>query len=344
MLAVVRLVFGSLVAFVASRAALAAEILALRHQLGVLERSSPTRLPLTCWDRALWAFILRHWSGWKDTLVLVKPDTVIAWHRRAFRLFWRLRSVAGRPTTRAEIRRLIRQMAQENLTWGAPRIHGELLKLGYVVAERTVSRYLARIRPEPTKPRSQTWATFLKNHARDIVAADMFVVPTIRFQVLYIFIILGLERRRLIFANVTTNPTADWLAQQVVNAFPWDTAPRFLIRDRDRAYGLAFSARVRGLGIREVRTAVRAPRMNAFAERVIGTLRRECFDHRIVLSGRHAQRLLAEFRDWYNQDRVHLALGKDAPDHRPNEPAGLGKVVALPRLGGLHHRYSRRAA
>jgi transposase InsO family protein len=243
-------------------------------------------------------------------LVLVKPGTVIAWHHRAFGLFWRRRSLAGRPTTRAEIRRLIRQMALENSTWGAPRIHGELLKLGYIVGERTVSRYLPRIRPQPTKTRSQTWATFLNNHARDIVAVDMFVVPTIRFQVLYIFIILGLERRRLVFANATTNPTAQWLAQQVVNAFPWDTAPRFLIRDRDRAYGLDFSARVRGLGIRE----------------------------------RHAQRLLDQFRDWYNQDRVHLALGKDAPDHRPKEPPELAKVVALPRLGGLHHRYCRRAA
>ncbi len=274
MLMMVRLFFGSLVGFAASRAALAVEILALRHQLCVLERPSPARLPLTCWDRALWAFLLRHWSGWKDSLVLVKPEIVIAWHRRAFRLFWRQKSLAGRPTTRAEIRRLIRQMAQENRTWGAPTVHGELLKLGYVVGERTVSRYLARIRPGPTKPRSQTWATFLKNHARDIVAADMFVVPTIRFQVLYVFIILGLERRRLIFANVTTNPTAEWLAQQVVNAFPWDTAPRFLIRDRDGAYGLAFSARLRGLGIREIRTAVRAPLMNAFAERVISTLPR----------------------------------------------------------------------
>jgi hypothetical protein len=202
------------VAFAASRAALAAEILALRHQHAVLERSSPARLPLTCWDRALWAFLLRHWSGWKDSMVLVKPDTVIAWHRRAFRPFWRRRSATSRPTTRADIRRLIRQMAQENATWGAPRIHGELLKLGYVVGERTVSHYLARIRPEPTKPGSQTWATFLKNHARDIAAIDMFVVPTIRFQVLYVFIILGLERRRLVFANVTANPTAEWLESQ----------------------------------------------------------------------------------------------------------------------------------
>jgi putative transposase len=344
MVCLFRLVCATLAATFRSRAALAAEILALRHQVVVLERSRPARLPLTRWDRALWGLLLRRWSGWKDSLVLVKPETVIAWHRRASHLFWRQRSLAGRPTTRAEIRRLIRQMAQENPIWGAPRIHGELLKLGYLLSERTVSRYLARIRPEPTKPRSQSWATFLTNHAREIVAADMFLVPTIRFQVLYIFIILDLERRRLISANVTANPTAEWLAQQVVNAFPWDTAPRFLIRDRDRAYGLAFSARVRGLGIREIRTAVRTPQMNAFAERVIGTLRRECFDHLIVLSERHAQRLLAQFRDWYNQDRVHLALGKDAPDHRPNQPAHLGNVVALPRLGGLHHRYSRHAA
>jgi transposase InsO family protein len=253
-------------------------------------------------------------------------------------------SKAGRPGTRADIRRLIRQMALENSTWGAPRIHGELLKLGYVVGERTVSRYLARIRPEPTKAKSQTWATFLKNQARQIVAVDMFVVPTIRLQVLYVFVILGLERRRIVFVNATTNPTAEWLAQQVVNAFPWDTAPRFLIRDRDGAYGHAFSARVKGLGIREIRTALRAPMMNAFAERLIGTLRRECFDHVIVLNQRHAQRLLGEFRDWYNQDRVHLALGKDAPDHRDIEPLELGRVVVLPGLGGLHHRYSRRAA
>jgi hypothetical protein len=165
----------------------------------------------------------------------------------------------------------------------------------------------------------------------------MFVVPTVRFQILYVFIILALERRRLVFANVTTNPTAEWLAQQTVNAFPWDTAPRYLIRDRDKAYGFAFSHRVKGLGIREIRTAVRAPMMNAFAERVIGTLRRECFDHVIVLTEQHARHLLGEFRDWYNQDRVHLALGKDAPDHRSVEPPELGKVVARPEARSLSH-------
>jgi hypothetical protein len=235
MFTVIRLLFAALATVVHSRVALAAEILALRHQLVVLKRARPARLPLSHWDRALWAFLLRRWTDWKNSLVLIKPETVIAWHRLAFRLFWRRMSMAGRPRARADIRRLIRQMALENSTWGAPRIHGELLKLGYVVGERTVSRYLARIRPQPTKAKSQTWATFLKNQARQIVAVDMFVVPTIRFQVLYVFVILGLERRRIVFANATTNPTAEWLAQQVVNAFPWDTAPRFLIRDQDGA-------------------------------------------------------------------------------------------------------------
>ena len=344
MLSLFWLLLSSLSTLVRSRVDLAAEILALRHQFIVLKRAKPTRVPLSHWDRVLWAFVLRRWRGWKDSLLLVEPETVIAWHRVGFRRFWRRVSLAGHPTIRAEIRRLIRQMALENSTWGAPRIHGELLKLGYRVSERTVSRYLAHIRPEPTKVRSQTWAMFLKNHARAIVAADMFVLTTIRFKLLYVLVILELERRRFVFANVTKNPTAEWLAQQVVNAFPWDTAPRFLIQDRDKAYGFLFSERVKGLGIREIRTAVRAPMMNAFAERLIGTLRRECFDHVIVLNQRHAQRLLAEFRDWYNQDRLHLALGKDAPDHRPMELPELGKVVALPRLGGLHHRYCRRAA
>jgi len=213
MFSVIRPLFAALATVVHSRVALAAEILALRHQLVVLKRARPARLPLSHWGRALWAFVLRRWTGWKDSLVLVKPETVIAWHRLAFRLFWRM-SMAGRPSARADIRRLIRQMALENSTWGAPRIDGELLKLGYVVGERTVSRYLTRIRPQPTKANSQTWATFLKNHARQIVAVDMFVVPTIRFQVLYVFVILGLERRRIVFANATTNPTAEWLARR----------------------------------------------------------------------------------------------------------------------------------
>jgi hypothetical protein len=235
-------------------------------------------------------------------------------------------------------------MASENPTWGAPRIHGELIKLGFDVSERTVSRYVERIRPEPRRTGSQTWSTFLRNQAKGIVAADLFTLPTARFEILHVFVILALERRRLVFANVTTNPTAFWLGQQTVNAFPWDTAPRFLIRDGDGAYGNEFSRRVRSLGIRSIKTAVRAPKMNCYVERFIGTIRRELFDHVIVSSEAHARRLLREFQAWYNEDRVHLALAKDAPDRRPVETPEIGEVVSLPRLGGLHHRYCRRAA
>jgi putative transposase len=344
MIRLVRLALGALGALLRSRATLIAENLALRHQLGVLLRSKPARSPLTSWDRALWGFVLRRLPGWRQNLVIVRPDTVITWHRRAFRLFWRRKCESGRPSARAEIRRLIRQMATENSTWGAPRIHGELLKLGFAVSERTVSRYVERIRPEPQRTGSQTWSTFLRNQAKGIVAVDSFTLSTIRFEILYVFVILALERRRLIFANVTTNPTAFWLGQQVVNAFPWDTAPKFLIRDRDGAYGEEFSHRVRSLGIRAVKTAVRAPKMNCYAERFIGTIRRELFDCVIVVSEAHARRLLREFQAWYNEDRPHLALAKDAPDHRPVEPPEIGTVVAFPRLGGLHHRYARRAA
>ncbi len=344
MFALIRLLTGSLIILFRSRAALTAEIMALRHQLGVYHRTAPARPHLTRWERALWALILYRWSGWRRSLIVVKPETVIKWHRRAFGLVWRWKSRGGRPNIRSEIRGLIREMARSNPTWGAPRIHAELLKLDFEVSERTVSRFLARIRPKPARPGSQTWASFLRNHAKGIVAVDMFTVPTIRFQVLYIFVVLSLDRRRLVFANVTVNPTAEWLGQQVVNAFPWDTAPKFLVRDRDKAYGFEFSRRTKGLGIREVKTAIEAPLMNAYCERLIGTLRRECFDHVIVLNERHARRLLAEFCAWYNQDRCHLSLAKDAPEHRPVEPPVMGKVVALPRLGGLHHRYTRRAA
>jgi len=220
MLGLIRLFLGSLVALFRSRAAIVAENLALRHQLGILLRSRPARLPFTSWDRALWAFALQRFPGWRQRLVIVNPETVIAWHRQAFRLFWRRKSQAGRPRAEAEVRRLIREMASDNPTWGAPRIHGELLKLGFDVSKRTVSRYLERIRPEPRRTGSQTWSTFLRNQAKGIVAVDLFTVPTIRFQILYVFVVLALERRRLVFANVTTNPIAFWLGQQTINAFP----------------------------------------------------------------------------------------------------------------------------
>ncbi len=288
--------------------------------------------------------MLRRFPAWRQNLVIVRPETVIAWHRQAFRLFWRRKCEAGRPSAHAEVWRLIRRMATENPTWGAPRIHGELLKLGFNLGERTVSRYLERIRPKPRRTGTQSWKAFLRNQAKGIVAVDLFVVPTVRFEILYVFVVPAFERRRLVLANMTTNPTAFWLGQQIVNAFPWDTAPRFLIRDRDGAYGEEFTRRVQSLGIRTIKTAVRSPKMNCHVERLIGTIRRELFDHVIVVSEAHARRLLREFQAWYNEDRPHLALAKDAPDHRSLEGPAPGEVVSLPRVGGLHHRYSRRAA
>ncbi len=342
MIIVLRILIRGLLSGLGSRSSLIAENTALRHQLAVLRRSR--KAAFTPLDRALWAFGLRRWNGWIDTLVLVKPATVIRWHRKAYRLFWTWKSRGGRPRAKEQIRTLIRRMATENPTWGAPRIHGELLLLGYRVSERTVSRYLERIRPTPLKKNTQTWRTFLRNQAKGIVCVDLFTVETVRFQTLYIFIILHLETRRIVGASVTRHPKSRWLGQQIINAFPWDTAPRFLIRDRDKAFGREFSRRVAGMGIEEIQTAIRAPKMNAHCERVIGTLRRECFDHVIVWNERHAQQLVRDVIAYYNEDRTHLALGKDTPSGRIAERIEGDKVIALPRVGGLHHRYIRRAA
>ena len=339
---VLRILIRGLLSGLGSRSSLIAENTALRHQLAVLRRSR--KAAFTPLDRALWAFGLRRWNGWIDTLVLVKPATVIRWHRKAYRLFWTWKSRGGRPRAKEQIRTLIRRMTTENPTWGAPRIHGELLLLGYRVSERTVSRYLERIRPTPLKKNTQTWRTFLRNQAKGIVCVDLFTVETVRFQTLYIFIILHLETRRIVGASVTRHPKSRWLGQQIINAFPWDTAPRFLIRDRDKAFGREFSRRVAGMGIEEILTAIRSPKMNSHCERVIGTLRRECFDHVIVWNERHARQLAGAAVLYYNEDRTHMALGKSTPAGRPVESAESGKVIALPRLGGLHHRYTRQAA
>jgi transposase InsO family protein len=216
--------------------------------------------------------------------------------------------------------------------------------LGFRVSERTVSRYLDRIRPTPLKENTQTWQTFLRNQAKGIVCVDLFTVQTVRFQTLYIFVILHLETRRIVGASVTRHPNSRWLGQQIINAFPWNTTPRFLIRDRDKAFGREFLRRVAGMGIEEIQTAIRAPKMNAHCERVIGTLRRECFDHVILWNERHSQLQLQEAVLYYNRDRTHMSLGKSTPVGRPVEPVESGKVIALPRVGGRHHRYTRQAA
>jgi transposase InsO family protein len=231
-------------------------------------------------------------------------------------------------------------MAEANPLWGAPRIHGELHKLGLEISQATVSKYLVRRRPPP----SQTWRTFLANHVGSLVSVDFFTVPTVTFKVLFVFVVLAHDRRRVLHVNVTAAPTAQWTAQQLVEAFPWDTAPRYLLRDRDAVYGAVFSSRVQTLGIQEVKIAPRAPWQNPYVERLIGTLRRECLDHVVVLNDTHLRRVLHAYLAYYHGARTHLSLDKDAPEPRAVERLEQGRIVETPLVGGLHHRYSRRAA
>ena len=275
--------------------------------------------------------------------MFVQPRTVIAWQRQRFRDHWRQLSqqrTPGRPTIAKELRELIQAMWQANPTWGSPRIVGELRKLGIEVAKSTVEKY--RVRPQ--KPPSPTWKTFLKNHVRDLVSPDFFVVPTVTHKVLFVLLILAHERRRLIHFNVTEHPTSEWTAQQVIDAFPWDEAPRYLLRDRDRIYSASFRQRVRHMGIEQVVIAPRSPWQNPYVERLIGSIRRECLDHMVVLHQRHLRRLLTEYFHYYHLWRTHRALDMDCPLPRPVQRPGDGSITEVPEVGGLHHHYERRAA
>jgi transposase InsO family protein len=324
-----------------SRAALHLEILALRHQLAVVNRSRRPRLRLTAADRLLWAWLSQTWSGWRPALVLVKPTTVLAWHRRGCRLFWtwKRRHRTGRPAAAPEVRALIRRMSTANPLWGAPRIHGELQKLGIAVSQSTVARYMPRRHTPPSQP----WRTFLANHVGQIMAADFFVVPTVPYRLLFVLVILAHNRRRIVHLAVTDHPTAAWTAQQFRNAFPEDDAPRYLLHDRDSAFTDVVGT-IAAMHIHEVVTAPRSPWQNAYVERVIGSIRRECLDHVIVLSVAGLQRVLAAYIAYYMSARTHLSLDQDAPASRPARPPSTGRIVEIPQVNGLHHRYDRAAA
>ncbi len=306
---------GSLLSFrVRSRASLELELVALRHQVTVLPRQRPGQPRLFSTDRLLWAWLYRLWPQVLNTMVLVKPATVVQWHRKGFRLYWRRRSrPLGRPRMGREIRELIRKMSLANPLWGAPRIHGELLKLGIEVSQATVGRYL----PWRPKAPSPTWRSFLHNHMHNTAAVDMFVVVTAGFQILYALVVLGHERRKVIHFDVTQNPTQVWLARQITEAFPWDTTPRFLLRDRDASYGQTFRDRVLAMAIEEVVTAPRSPWQNAYVERIIGSIRRECLDHVIVYDEPHLRRVLSAYFEYHHRSRTHLSLAKDCPEPRP---------------------------
>jgi hypothetical protein len=309
MLRLVRFIVSVLARRFRRRVVLELEVLALRHQLHVLRRERPGRPRLFAIDRLFWVCLYRLWPRCLEAMVLVKPATVVQWHRQGFRLFWRWRSRSGRPSVDRETRKIIRQISSANPLWGAPRIHGELLKLGIDVSQATVAKYMIRRTSAP----SPTWRSFLRIHAEGIAAIDLFVVASASFRLLYIVIILSHDRRKIVRFDVSEHPTAAWLSRQVTEAFPWDTAPRYLLRDRDASYGSYFCSRVEAMNM-------------------------------VIFNERHLRRVLSSYVDYYQGTRTHLSLDKDCPDPRPIMPRRIGKVVAIAKVGGLHHRYERLAA
>ena len=334
---------GALVRLFRDRGDLVLENLALRQQLAVLKRRHP-RPRLAFVDRLFWVAVSRFWSRWKQALIVVTPETVVRWHRAGFRLYWKLISrvseQVGRRRISKEVRELIFKMVAENSTWGAPRIHGELLMLGFDVSERTISRWMKRAPrdPEPAK----RWLAFLHNHREVIAAMDFFTVPTVTFGMLYCFFIISHDRRRILHFNVTKHPTSRWVVQQLREAFPFGSAPRFLIFDREGKYGTEVPVAVRALKISPVRTSFESPWQNGIAERWVESCRRDMLDHIIAVNESHMKRLLSDYVQYYHEDRTHLGLGKGTPNSRTGSKAS-GRVLSLPRLGGLHHRYDRAA-
>lgn len=343
MLALFVSVFAALCSSSRTRAALQLEILALRHQINVLQRSQRGRVHLRTADRLFWTWLMHLWSGCRSGLAIVKAGTAIAWHRKGFRLYWTWKSrhgQPGRPPLAKEIREIIRKMSLANPLWGAPRIHGELLKLGIDVSQATVATYLVHTR----RPPSQTWRAFLNNHVTQLVSTDFFVVPTVTFRILLVLVVLAHHRRRVVHFNVTANPTSEWTARQITEAFPWDSAPRYLLHDRDLIYGDCFREAIRELGTHEVLAAPRSLWQSPYVERLIGSIRRECVDHVIVLNEASLRRTLRSYLRYYQSSRTHLSLAKDAPEERAVQPPERGPVIENPQVGGLHHRYERRAA
>jgi transposase InsO family protein len=331
------LVWLALVGLFRSRASLEAEILILRHQLNIQRRQSPKRLNFSTLDRLIFAGLYCLAPSVLGALAILKPETVIRWHRAGFRSYWRWKSRhrGGRPTVPLEIRELIREMSIANPLWGAPRIHGELLKLGIDIGQTSVANYMARRRGPPP----QGWKTFLRNHADGIAAMDLFVVPTISFRLLYGLLIMGHGRRQILWFGVTSHPTAEWMANQLTEACGWEQAPRYLIRDRDGVFGELFVRRLRSMSIRNRPTSPRSPWQNGFAERLIGSIRRECLDHVVVFGERHLRHILLSYMKYYNEVRTHLSLEKDTPVSRAAERTG--HILCRPVLGGLHHQYIR---
>ena len=337
MLAIERALGMFVVDLLKSRSRLEAENLFLRHQLNIALRRAPSRPRLRNSDRVLFLWMTRLWPSLLSAVRVVQPETILRWHRAGFRMFWRWKSRnrAGRPRIDRGLRDLIQRMSRENPLWGASRIHGELLMLGFEIAQSTVSKYMVR----GGRPPSQSWKSFLRNNVEAIAAIDLCVVRTVSFELLFAFVVIGHGRRQVLWIEVTSHPTAAWLARQITEAFPWASAPTYLVRDNDRSYGRVFTSRVKAMGIRDRPISLGSPWQNGFAERLIGTLRRECLDQMLVFGEAHLRRTLSAYAAYYNQARTHLALQKDAPLHRAVQRSGI--IVGIPILAGLHHRYVR---
>jgi putative transposase len=330
-------------AFLMPRHSLAMETAALRQQLGVYKRKQP-RPKLNQFDRLFWVVVRRVWNNWSETLILVKPETVISWHRAGYRLFWSWRSRphrVGRPKVAEEVRHLIRRMKRENPTWGAPRIHGELLLLGFDISEPTVSRYLQRLKRIPDESKGSQWQAFVNNHREAIAAFDFFTVPNLYFRTLYCFFVIEHARRRVLHFNVTFHPTSDWIVQQLREAFPLPCPYRYVLFDHDSKFGSDVLQFLKSSALKPMRTTIQSPWQNGVAERWVGSARRELLDHVIPLNEFHLRRLGRDYLAYYHQDRTHIGLNKNTPARRAVETRSplQSRIVSTSRLGGLHHRY-----
>ena len=324
-----------------SKSELVLENMLLRQQLIVLQRQ--VKRPALSWrDRSLFVLLASKLPTWKQALAIVQPDTVLRWHRDLFRWMWRRKSRSrrpGRPPLADEVVALIKQMARENRTWGAERIRGELLKLGLRVSKCSIQKHIQHARG-PRSPR-QTWATFLRNHAGELWACDFLQTYDVFFRTVFLFVIIELGSRRLVHFGVTRNPTDPWVAQQLREATPFGEGPRYLIGDNDRKYGKSFARVASGTGIEIVRTPFGAPRANAVCERFLGSVRRECLDHFLILSERHLHRAMKDYQEYFNHVRPHQGIGQRIPCQpvRSAGPPMIGELVSRPVLGGLHHDY-----
>jgi len=336
--------FGAILRIFRTHRSLMLENLTLRQQLTVLKRKHP-RPRLGPFDKLFWVVARSFWTDWEKSLLLVLPETVVRWHQAGFKLYWAVlckvrKRIGGGRRISKQMRDLIFQMVAENPTWGAPRIHGELLMLGFEVSETTVTRWMRRVprRPEP----AERWLAFLRNHREAIAAMDFFTLPTLTFKVLYCFFLISHDRRRVLHFNVTRHPTSSWIMQQLREAFPYESMPKFLIYDHDPKYGWEVPAAIRSMEITTVQTAIQSPWQNGVAERWVGSCRRELLDHVIALDEHHLKRLLSDYVSYSHDDRTHLGLGKQTPSGRTRSTA-QGRVISQRRLGGLHHRYDRAA-